>query len=91
MTLVTGDACRGWVEKAPYDVLILSGAVEKITLSHKLQILPGGKLFAIVGEQPCLQGQLLTLDYKGNWQENLLFTTQTPFLIDPSKPKVFRF
>ena len=56
--LITGDASRGWLEKAPYDIVVFTGAVEKLTEGHMLQILPGGKLFAIEGKLPVMQGRL---------------------------------
>lgn len=89
--LITGDASRGWLEKAPYDVVVLTGAVDVITETHRLQILPGGKLAAIVGRDPVMQCQLWSLDHQGNWHENLLFETNIPPLIDKLKPKEFVF
>ncbi|KTD38676.1 protein-L-isoaspartate-O-methyltransferase [Legionella nautarum] len=89
--LITGDACRGWLDKAPYDVVILTGAVETITETHRLQILPGGKLFAIVGKEPVMQGQLHQLAHDGSWHGHVLFETCTPPLIDKLKRKEFVF
>ena len=89
--LYTGDACRGWLDKAPYDVVILSGAVEEITELQRLQVLPGGKLVAIVGKEPVMQCLMLSLDHNENWQESLLFETSIPPLIDKLKPKEFVF
>jgi protein-L-isoaspartate(D-aspartate) O-methyltransferase len=89
--LITGDACQGWLEKAPYDVVIFTGAIEKITETQRLQILPGGKLFAIEGKSPVMKGTLYELDHDEHWQELLLFETGIPLLIDKSKPKEFVF
>ncbi|KTC88446.1 protein-L-isoaspartate O-methyltransferase family protein [Legionella cincinnatiensis] len=89
--LITGDASRGWLEKAPYDVVIFTGGLEKITETEKLQILPGGKLFTILGKSPVLQGKLYELDHNENWHESLLFETNIPLLIDKSKSKEFVF
>lgn len=89
--LITGDAYQGWLEKAPYDIVVITGAIEKITETHRLQILPGGKLLAIVGKQPIMQCLLLTLDHQGNWAEKLVFETCIPSLINKLKPKEFVF
>jgi protein-L-isoaspartate(D-aspartate) O-methyltransferase len=89
--LITGDGCRGWLDKAPYDVVIFTGAIDAITETHRLQILPGGKLVAIVGREPIMQCLLLTLDHKGNWTQELLFETCIPPLINKLKPKEFVF
>lgn len=89
--LITGDASRGWLEKAPYDVVVFTGALETLTKTHKLQILPGGKLFAIEGKSPIMQASLYSLDHEENWTKSLLFETDTPPLIDHLKPKEFVF
>lgn len=91
VTLVTGDACNGWLEKAPYDVIVFTGAIEKITKTHLLQVLPGGKLVAIVGKSPVMHTRLYTLSKNEIWQETLLFETLIPELINQLKPKEFVF
>jgi len=89
--LITGDGCRGWLENAPYDVMVLTGAVEKLTETHRLQILPGGKLFAIEGKAPVMQAFLHELDHNAVWKQTLLFETEIPDLLDQLKPKEFVF
>lgn len=89
--LITGDACRGWLEKAPYDVVIFTGSIDIVTDTQRLQVLPGGKLFVIVGKEPVMQGQLHTLDHNDTWHGKVLFETCLPPLIDKSKPKEFVF
>jgi protein-L-isoaspartate(D-aspartate) O-methyltransferase len=89
--LFTGNACNGWFDAAPYDVIILTGAVEALSQSHRLQVVPGGKLFAIVGKAPVMQGQLHQLDHNGRWSVQILFETCLPPLIDPLKSPDFIF
>ncbi|BCA96428.1 protein-L-isoaspartate O-methyltransferase [Legionella antarctica] len=89
--LHTGDACRGWLEKAPYDVMVYTGALEKLNETHKLQILPGGKLFAIEGKSPVMQAFLYSLDHHDTWEKSMLFETDIPPLLDQLKPKEFVF
>lgn len=91
VTLVTGNGCHGWFEKAPYDVVILTGAIDAITESLKLQILPGGQLFAIVGRAPVMQGQLHQLNHQNEWSMDIIFETYLPPLIDPLKRQDFVF
>lgn len=91
VTLHTGNAYHGWLDKAPFDVVIYTGALQAIDDMHRLQVLPGGKLFAIVGDTPCMQGQLHHLDHQERWHANLLFDTMLPQLINPSPPKAFTF
>lgn len=89
--LLTGNGCRGWLEKAPYDVMVYSGALEKITETHKLQIVPGGVLFAIEGKAPIMQARIYKLDHQGIWTESMLFETDIPQLRDQLRPKEFVF
>jgi protein-L-isoaspartate(D-aspartate) O-methyltransferase len=89
--LITGDASQGWLDLAPYDVIIYTSAVTKLNQTQRLQLLPGGKFFAIVGSQPVMQGRLYTLSYGEQWQSKLLFETALPSLIVPHKIKHFVF
>ena len=89
--LLTGDAYTGWVDKAPYDVMVFTGALESLSDTHRLQLLPGGKLFAIIGKAPVMQGQLHRLDHNGKWQMDVVFETYLPPLINEMKPKDFVF
>ncbi len=89
--LITGDGCRGWLEKAPYDVIVFTGSLPKLTKTHKLQLLPGGKLFAIEGKSPIMKGNLYSLDHNDGWQTSLLFETDIPPLLDNLRPKEFVF
>lgn len=89
--LITGDGSRGWLDRAPYDVIVITGAISSIAETHRLQVLPGGKLLAMVGEDPVIQCLLFSLDHQGKWQEQFLFDTNIPPLIDKLKPKEFVF
>lgn len=89
--LYTGDASHGWLIQAPYDVVIFTGAIEKITPTLELQVVPGGKLFAILGKAPIMAGFLALLDHDKQWFSHLLFETNTPSLIDPLQTAPFTF
>ena len=89
--LHTGDAWNGWVDQAPYDVLVITGAMESLTETLRLQVVPGGKIVAIVGKDPVMQAQLHTLNHQGEWQVEVLFETQLPALITSAKPNDFVF
>jgi protein-L-isoaspartate(D-aspartate) O-methyltransferase len=89
--LITGDGCQGWLEKAPYDIMVMTGAVEKLTETHKLQILPGGQLFAIEGTSPVMQARLYNLSHDNVWTVSQIFETDIPPLVNQLKPKEFVF
>jgi protein-L-isoaspartate(D-aspartate) O-methyltransferase len=71
--------------------VILTGGIDTVTDTHKLQVLPGGQLFVLVGQSPVLQGQLHRLDHDNQWTHEFLFETDLPPLIDKLKPKEFIF
>lgn len=89
--LLTGDASLGWFDSAPYDIIVYSGALTQLTETHRLQLIPGGKLFAIIGNAPVMQGKLHHLNHSGQWHEEVIFETSIPLLIDKSKTKEFVF
>lgn len=89
--LFTGNAHQGWIEKAPYDVIIFTGSLLNITETHRLQVVPGGKIFAPLGQAPLMQGQLQVLDHAGLWSQKLLFETLLPDLLETHKSPHFIF
>jgi len=89
--LITADAINGYVEKAPYEVVIYTGAVKALTDLQKLQVLPGGKLFAFIGEKPVIEAKLFKIDSNDNWTEKLLFSTDIPLLINKLAKEPFIF
>lgn len=89
--LITGDAQQGWLDLAPYDVIVFTGALAQLNETQRLQVLPGGKLFAIIGTQPVMQGRLYTMDFDKNWNNKLVFQTKLPSLILPYQVKPFVF
>lgn len=89
--LITADASNGYVEQAPYDVIVYTGAIKSLSDLQRLQLLPGGKLFAITGSHPVMQGKLYTLDHNENWSEKLLFSTDIPTLINKLAKESFVF
>jgi len=89
--LITENAYSGWHDSAPYDIIIFSGALHAITETHRLQLSTGGRLFAITGSAPCMQGKLIHQDLHGNWQESELFETNLPPLISKHKMNTFVF
>ena len=74
-----------------HDVIVFSGAIEYLTETQRLQLLPGGKLFAIIGKDPVMQGQLHRLNHEGQWEMDVIFETYTPPFINKSKPNDFVF
>jgi protein-L-isoaspartate(D-aspartate) O-methyltransferase len=88
---INGNGCQGWAERAPYDIVVITGGIETLTEIHKLQLQLGGKLFAIVGKLPVQSGNLYQVDATGKWSQQLVFETNTPLLFDKQRHQQFVF
>jgi protein-L-isoaspartate(D-aspartate) O-methyltransferase len=89
--LYTGNAEQGWLDCAPYDVIVFTGGLSALNQTQRLQVLPGGKLFAIIGQAPVMQGQLHSLDHDGLWHQRLVFETVLPPMINSLQVQPFVF
>ena len=75
VTLEIGDAARGWLSRAPYDVIVLTGSTPVLPESWFEQLAPGGRLFAVVGEDPVMRAQLIERTDSGMVRTRDLFET----------------
>lgn len=91
VSLHTGDAHRGWMEEAPFDVIVITGAIKQLDDIFKPQIMKTGKIFAITGTQPALRGSIFTLDSNEQWVEKILFDTCVEPLISNKTHATFDF
>ena len=67
------DAARTTPVEGPFDVILLSGSVAEVPYSILSQLKTGGRLAAIVGEEPMMRAHIVT---RLNASE---FTTVTPW------------
>jgi protein-L-isoaspartate(D-aspartate) O-methyltransferase len=70
-----GDAVRGWAAKAPYDVIVVSASLPVLPKELLNQLQVGGRLVAIVGEQPVMSAQLVTRTGESTFNTVNLFET----------------
>ena len=89
--LITGNGYEGWLDKAPYDVIVFTGAKESLTETVRLQLLPGGRVFTLLGQSPVIVGQRHQLNTKGEWQSDVIFETNLPPLLSSVKSRHFVF
>lgn len=89
--LQVGDGSEGLYSRAPFDVIVMTGAVAKIDQTLPMQILPGGKLLVITGTDPLMTCRLLSLNYQAQWESTQIFETNIPPLIQKQKSKEFIF
>jgi protein-L-isoaspartate(D-aspartate) O-methyltransferase len=89
-TIEVGDAARGWATHAPYDVIVAGGSF-LLDPSHLFdQLNEGGRLFAVVGEEPVMSATLYTKT-GGSVRAEKLFETVLPTLEHVPQPERFTF
>ena len=91
VTLEIGDAARGWPARAPFDVIVLTGSTPVLPKSLPEQLSPGGRLFAVVGEEPVMVARLVTCSAPGAFRSVELFDTLLAPLANAEQPPRFRF
>ncbi|MBV9558010.1 MAG: protein-L-isoaspartate O-methyltransferase [Pseudolabrys sp.] len=90
ITVVTGELTAGWPARAPYDVILVNGAVESVPEALLAQLKEGGRLVCILGSGPAGKATL----YRRTGSEvgsRALFDANAPLLAGFAKPPVFAF
>lgn len=85
------EGARGLPGEAPFDAILLSGSVAELprTLLEQLKI--GGRLAAIVGDEPVMRARLYTRSGEAAWSAVDLFDTVAPRLAGFEAPSRFSF
>ncbi|GKS68007.1 protein-L-isoaspartate(D-aspartate) O-methyltransferase [Nitrosomonas sp. PY1] len=91
VTLEQGDAAQGWTKYAPYDVIALTGSTPVLPEVFKQSLNIGGRLFAIVGEDPVMQALLITRTGLTEFTTRNLFETSITPLMNAQQPEKFLF
>ena len=89
ITLENGDAAQGW--RGLYDVIVLTGSVPLLPEVFQNSLKPGGRLFAIVGDAPVMQAQLITRGHSGDLESVTLFEACVTPLQHAPQPERFVF
>ena len=76
----TGDASQGWSGPAPYDVIVISGALRELPEVFLQQLKLGGRLVAFVGEPPVMEAQLIIRSDEKAFNTVNVFETVVPAL-----------
>ncbi len=84
-----GEGAKGCTTHAPFDVIVMGGALSAIPPELLGQLKAGGRLFAFVGDAPCMSAQLVTCSAPGVYQTETLFETVVQALAN--SPKATRF
>jgi protein-L-isoaspartate(D-aspartate) O-methyltransferase len=91
ISLFTADAARDWADDAGFDVIVLTGSTPLLADAWRGRLRVGGRLFAIVGEAPVMQAQLVTCTAPGVTRSVTLFETSVAPLANAPQPAAFVF
>lgn len=83
-----GDGALGWSLYAPYDVIVVSGSMPFLPEALLRQLKIGGRLVAIVGEEPTMEAQLVKRTDENDFSTvNLFETVVAPLSNAPQREK----
>lgn len=88
-----GDGLDAPIDDGPFDIIAVTGSLPDDTSLPRLQeqLAPGGRLFAIVGEDPAMRATLVTHTAAGGFDRRGLFETSVPTLANIPEPERFVF
>ncbi len=90
VTVVTGSLTAGWPTGAPYDVVVVNGAVESPPQPLLAQLKDGGRLVCVLGSGPAGKATLYRRS-GGEVGSRALFDAHAPLLAGFAKPAAFAF
>ncbi len=85
-----GDGSRA-VPEGPFDAIVLGGSVSDVPQALLDQLKVGGRLMAIVGQEPVMQATLTTRTGTDQWSSRALWDTVAPRLSGFAEPSRFKF
>jgi protein-L-isoaspartate(D-aspartate) O-methyltransferase len=91
ISLHTGDASRDWPDLTGFDVIVLTGSTPLLSDAFRQRLRVGGRLFAITGEAPVMEAQLITCSAPGATRSVTLFETCVAPLLNAPQPAAFVF
>jgi len=86
-----GDASHGCARHAPYDIIVLTGSTPVLPKEFLDQLKTGGRLFAVVGDLPIMEGRLFTRVSDSDYKSIGLFETCLAPLKNAPQPTRFEF
>ena len=79
-TVLEADGTRGLPAQAPFDAILLSGSVAAVPQALLDQLKTGGRLLAIVGDEPVMCATLFTRVAERQFKREVMFDTVAPRL-----------
>jgi protein-L-isoaspartate(D-aspartate) O-methyltransferase len=91
VTVEVGNGAQGWEKGAPYDVIVISGALEVLPEAILKQVKVGGRVAAIVGQAPVMEAAIITRTGENTYSTIKVFETNVRYLTGAPVPSHFQF
>ena len=85
------DGSQGAPQDAPFDVIVLSGSVAEVPQALLSQLKVGGRLVAVVGEEPVMRATVVTRHGEAAFSTAQAWDTVAPRLLNFPEPSHFKF
>lgn len=91
LDLRIGDGLHANLAPSSFDVIAVTGSLPTYPGFLEALLAPGGRMFAVIGEEPAMTAMLISRNDKGEvWRESL-FETVLPVLENAPQPNHFTF
>lgn len=91
VTVEQGNGAEGWPAGAPYDVILIAGALEVLPDAFLKQLKVGGRVAAIIGEAPVMSVNIITRVSETAYDTVKVFETNVKPLAGAVRPSHFTF
>jgi protein-L-isoaspartate(D-aspartate) O-methyltransferase len=89
--VLEADASKGLPTQGPFDVIVLSGSVAAVPKALLAELKVGGRLIAIVGQEPVMRATIVTRVGEQEFRNVEVFDTVAPRLSGFDEPSRFTF
>lgn len=91
VTVELGNGAQGWTSGAPFDVIVISGALEHLPEAFLKQVKVGGRIAAIIGQSPAMTAQVITRVSETAYDTVNVFETDVKQLTNATTHSRFTF
>ena len=91
VTVRHADGSQGAPADGPFDVILLNGSVAEVPAALLQQLTVGGRLAAIVGDEPMMRVTLITRTSESSWTTTEPWDCNAPRLSGFAEPSRFQF
>jgi protein-L-isoaspartate(D-aspartate) O-methyltransferase len=88
---LSGGATNPVLAQGPFDVIVLSGSVAEVPSALLAALKVGGRLAAIVGDEPVMRATFVTRTSEAGYRTTQPWDTLAPRLLNFSEPSRFHF